>query len=379
MSVPTYQSNKNLVLNNSFGSNVNNSTVLTSFPVATSTALGHYHFTGSNNQLKFLNASNDKAGGHEFWNVSASNSPQLLFNIKQDGIFLDTAIKNSTNKTVLNLASNELTFTNDLSVQTQGHEAFKFIYNGAVNTQINNSPENPNIYFQSQTNNSQLSASDLKFDGISVLTTLTNLKIKQKDILNIYPAPPIYADGHQPLSVPNIISNTYGQFGWYYINSNSGPNKINWYLPPNNNMLVGDILGFYLRLFNCSTTSNDNTPFIVIYTKPTGVNDYAPWFHSSMTYVLNSSVTPVPNTSYTFFENVSGTCPNPSSYASQLVDMQQSSVNNPRGVYLATDQILAISVQTNSASPVNSVEFVAQSLGLMTASGTTEFQFGFQL
>ena len=129
-----------------------------------------------------------------------------------------------------------------------------------------------------------------------------------------------------------------------------------------------------MRLFNCGTTSNDDTPFITVYTKPTGSGDYAPgFFHSSMTYILSS--TPTINTSYTFFENVSGTCPDPSYYASSVVAMQQSPVNNPRGQYLPTEQILAFVIGTNSASEVNNVEFILQKLGIMTASGTTEFLF----
>jgi hypothetical protein len=98
-----------------------------------------------------------------------------------------------------------------------------------------------------------------------------------------------------------------------------------------------------------------------------------------MTYILDQSIQPTANTSYTFFENVSGTCPDPSHYASSLVGMQPSTVNNPRGEYLPTEEILAISIQSNSSSVVNSVEFIMQKLGVMTSIGTQEFNLGFQL
>jgi hypothetical protein len=98
-----------------------------------------------------------------------------------------------------------------------------------------------------------------------------------------------------------------------------------------------------------------------------------------MVYILDQTITPTINTSYTFFKNVSGTCPDPSHYASTLANMIQSPVNNPRGEYLPTEQILTIAIGSNSASPVNSVEFIGQKLGLMTSSGTQEFQLGFQL
>jgi hypothetical protein len=59
--------------------------------------------------------------------------------------------------------------------------------------------------------------------------------------------------------------------------------------------------------------------------------------------------------------------------------MIQSPVNNPRGQYLPTEQILTIAIGSNSASATNSVEFIGQSLGLMTPNGTTQFNLGFQL
>ena len=94
-----------------------------------------------------------------------------------------------------------------------------------------------------------------------------------------------------------------------------------------------------------------------------------------MTYVIDQTVTPVINTNYTMFENCSGNCPSPSHYATTLVGMQQSSVNNPRGTYSGTDEILAFSIGSNSASAVNSVEFVLQKFGVSTINGTQEWQF----
>ena len=247
------------------------------------------------------------------------------------------------------------------------------------------------------TDESILSATDLTFNGTSlptqvstnttnIATNTTNiatntsdiniLEVKQTNTIQVYSSPAIYADGHPPEPVPSASSNTYAQFGWYFKNTPSGANKINWYMSPATGMLVSDILGLYLRFFNCSTTSNDNTPFLTVYTVPTGSGDFFPgFFKSSMTYIFDQSVTPVANTSYTMFENVTGTCPNPSSYASNLVGMEQSPVNNPRGTYAPTESVLAIVIGTNSASPVNSVEFIAQKLGVMTATGTQELLY----
>jgi len=397
MSVPTYQSNQNLVLNNAFGSNLNNSTVLSSFPASTTTAEGHYQFTDSTtNSLKLLNCSNDKTGGHQFWNSNSTQQPELLFNITREAVFLNSLLKNLTNQVNVDMVNNIITVRNSAQAyETVLQSSGTTIRNNATSegvllatnrllvgndiTSEFTTVNNVSFSVANTTNNSRLTATDLVFNNTySVLTEIEKLQIKQTNILNVYPAPPIYADGRQPSAVPLSSSNSYGQFGWFFKNSVLGY-KINWYFAPDNNQTVGDVLGLYLRLFNCGTTSNDNTAFIVIYTKPIGINDFAPWFHSSMTYVLDQSIQPTANTSYTFFENVSGSCPDPSHYASTLVGMEPSTVNNPRGEYLPTEEILAISIQSNSSSAVNSVEFIMQKLGVMTSIGTQEFNLGFQL
>jgi len=255
---------------------------------------------------------------------------------------------------------------------TLGDASGNITYAGSVGgtnitTMTNNIATNTSN-IATNTSNIATNTSNIATNTASIAT----LNTTQTNALQVYSSPAIYADGRPPASVPTSSSNTYAQFGWYFKNTTAGY-KINWYFPPNTNMIVSDIKGLYLRFFNCSTTSNDNTPFIVVYTKPTGSGDYAPGFyHSAMVYVVNQSLTPVANTSYTFFENISS-CPDPSHYASSLQSMIQSPVNNPRGTYAPTEQILAIVIGTNSASAVNSVEFIAQKLGVMTATGTQEF------
>ena len=229
------------------------------------------------------------------------------------------------------------------------------------------------------TDESILTATSLTFNGVSVALKppVDELIIKQTNLIYQFASPAIYADGRPMIATPTSIINSYAINAWYFKNSfASGVNKINWYIPPDNGMLVSDILGLYLRFFNVSTTSNDNTMFLTVYTKLQASGNYASWYHSNITYTLDSSITPVVNTNYTMFMNVSTTCPSPSYYASTLVDMEISSVvPNPKGTYDGTDEILAFSIGTNSASPINSVEFVLQKFGIMTPNGTQEFQF----
>jgi hypothetical protein len=315
------------------------------------------------------------------------NPVQVLFNA---GVFTTgvTYYAQATNAQTLRIrtTSNPSDPPLDCSVFTNGQVPFAFV-SGSTPSSIQTAVLSDNLTITDDTNFMVLSTTDLIFDSVSLPTSvatnttniatntsnITALQIKQTNSLQVYSSPAIYADGRPPLPVPSASSNTYAQFGWYFKNTTAGW-KINWYQPPATGMKVSDILGLYMRYFNCSTTSNDNSPFLTILTTPTGSGDYYPgFFHSSMTYIINT--TPVANTSYTMFMNVSGTCPTPSSYASNIQTMIQSPVNNPRGTYAPTDSVLTIVIGTNSASATNSVEFIAQKLGVMTASGTQELLY----
>lgn len=325
------------------------------------------------------------------------NPVQVLFNA---GVFTTgtTYYARATNAQTLEIraTTNPLDPPLNCSVFTAGQIPFAYVVSP---TTILNSVLNEFLTLQEDTNESILTASDLTFNGVSlpstvstnttnIATNATNiatntsdidiLTIKQTNLIYQFASPAIYADGRPMIATPTSVINTYGVNSWYFINSfASGVNKINWYIAPDNGMVVGDVLGLYLRFLNLSTTSNDNTMFLTVYTKLQASGNYASWYHSNITYTLDSSITPVVNTNYTMFMNVSTTCPNPSYYATTLVPMQISSVvPNPKGTYDPTDEILAFSIGTNSASPINSVEFVLQKFGIMTTTkGTQEFQF----
>jgi len=272
------------------------------------------------------------------------------------------------------LSSNDLTF-NNVSLPSQVSTNTSNIATNTSNIATNTS----NI--ATNTSNIATNTSNIATNTSNIATNTTNisaLKIKQTNLIYQFASPAIYADARPMIATPTSVINSYGVNGWYFINSfASGVNKINWYIAPDNGMVVSDVLGLYLRFLNLSTTSNDNTMFLTVYTKLQASGNYASWYHSAITYTLDSSITPVVNTNYTMFMNVSTTCPNPSYYATTLVPMQISSVApNPKGTYDGTDEILAFSIGTNSASPINSVEFVLQKFGIMTATkGTQEFQF----
>ena len=495
--------NTSLQLSDSSG-NINHLGVLTSntygtpllpstFPSSsTGNSTAHAHYTdASSNSLKFLNASANGRGGHEFWVSTSSSAPKKTASLDVSGFTIDNSISGgnviySPNVFLLSPDGKNIELDGDLyaspynfnlqtfnpvymtqttSLYTTGDLCYVVCGSDRVIQIFNNNnitnPIPPNVVpsdfgnssnvgftigiplfslsppsqtitkisnlsetltIINDTDESVLSASDLTFNNVSLPSQVSQntldisqnrtdisknildisqnrtdisqnildisqntfdisnntddintLTIKQTNLIYQFSSPAIYADGSPPLATPTTIINTYAINAWYFKNTVAGQ-KINWYMPSTSGLKVQDILGLYLRLFNVSTTSNDNTLFLTVYTTPDAGPNYS-WYKSRMTYILNQSITPTINTLYTFFMNASGTCPNPSSYASSLVNMQISPVSNPRGTYGPTESIMFFSIGSNSASAVNSVECVVQKFGVITPIGTQEFQF----
>jgi hypothetical protein len=176
---------------------------------------------------------------------------------------------------------------------------------------------------------------------------------------------------YPPVAPTQALITSYQYYGWYFINS-VALRKIDWYFAPDYAMTVADVKGLYLNYFNITTTSNDNLPYLTIYTKPTGSNDIIPGFaHSSATYIAN--FTPAVATPYCSFMNISGVQPDPFPYGHSLEPMILSPVQpNPRGQYLGTEEVLAISIGTNSTSEVGQCNFIFQKLGICLEQGNAE-------
>ena len=348
-----------------------------------SSSKGHYTFynVNDNNASVHLNTSTTKSGGHEFYHVSSTQDPLNLLTINRENVSAQRPILvyDNTNQRYNN--SLQYFQINIRDKQTSDNSLLDYYQLTLANDITSNrivlrKDPSPTITTTDISGNvSVLTATNLTINnGISVATKpqVDTLTIKQTNLLNVYVSPAIYADGLPPLTVPTTINNSYAAQGWYVKNIVAGT-KINWYIPPTNGLLVQDILGLYIRLFNVSTTSNDNTLFLTVYTVPDALGPNYSWYKSKMTYVITA--TPSVNTNYTFFENASTTCPDPSHYASTLLSMSPSPVQNPRGNYSPSESVMFFSIGSNSASVQNSVECVVQKFGVMTASGTQEFNF----
>ena len=426
----TLNGEDNLIHQQVFASNTEGTPVYNTFPTTnTGTSLGMYQHLGidgqNNKKTDFLNMSAEHSGGYNFWTSNSTQAPQLLTSITETGIKIDKSIANffsmgvaasASNYIILNINPtapptnwvlaqyNPNVYVVQLSQATATLQTGTNYYAKYTDTQLiqlisgasNTSPlldmtgvtgnilydlggttiesilSSTQLTLTNSTNTSTLTASDLTFNSVSIPSQIQALQIKQTNSVPQYISAVIYADGLPPIAPTTTIAQQFGYTPSWYFKNTTANTKINWYLPPDENMVVGDVLGMYINVLNVSTTSNDNTPFLIIYTKPQeGDSNF---FHSKCVYIMNQ--TPLVNTRYCFFMNKSGTCPTPSHYASTLTLMDISPVlPNPEGPFAPSEEILAFYVGTNSASPQNSVDFCLKSFGVMTEKGTQEIQF----
>jgi hypothetical protein len=423
MSIVTLPQDRSLTFGDNYG-NINHQGILSSnvsktpplpstFPTtSTGDSIGHYHYTeATTNALQFLNASGTGTGGHIFYTSNSTTAPIETgkfdingMTITQDNTITtyDTYSVIVSNPTFIIINTNPsvppynwllgnmyvIQVGNTTSTMSIGvNYNVKYIDSQAIRVYTTSSDTSPVIDSSGitsvliptgttgQIDTAILSATDLTFNTVSLQETLTTLQIKQTTSSNQYISAAITADGRPPTAPTATITQQYAFSPAFYFKNTTAGYKINWYMGGDIGMTVSQVLGLYLNIFNPSMTSNDNCPFITIYT--TNDTPSPPNFYKSKrTYLFNQSVTPVVNTRYFMFQNVSGTCPTPFHYGSVLNNMQLSTVAGSNvGAFGALEVILAFSIGTNSASAINTVEFATNKFGIMTPYGTQEILF----
>jgi hypothetical protein len=422
MSVPTLAPQNQLNIQGVHASNISSTPIISSYPTTnTSTSLGHYHFLDPISKASnHLNVSASSSGGHIFTNATSTEAPLQVLKVDRTALTLDTLLRNSTAKTYLDLSLGELKLINNDYNNTinQGYMLLNDIANdittsftanrcylvaNATNTitniyagqvqivdnndknittptylEISNIPKTvissltkSNLTITDISNNvSNLSSTDLTFNGVSVFNNIDVLAQKQVVPQMIVSSPAIYADS-SIAPQPSPFLTTYGFGGWAYLKASPQviSAKINWYLPfPIIGGTVGDLYGLYYQIFNdCSGTGD--LPFFTVYTRPTGSGDYAPWYHSSRTYTPTSNSTA--NQTCQMFMNIKSLTFTPNSIGIQnQINMAEAITN---GTYLDTDVILFIAFGTNSGSALNAVDFSCSKIGMITNNFSAEY------
>lgn len=175
-----------------------------------------------------------------------------------------------------------------------------------------------------------------------------------------------YADGDAPTIMTPAIE-AMGYDGWYYKNSARGK-KINWYIPVETNTRVTDLRMMYVLLKLINPVSS---PFITIYTKPTGTGDAAAWYHSRVTYIV-PTMSFVAGRKYCFWAEIGAVSPAPSVENHTNVKLIVDTFSS-RGSLGQTDQILFIAFSSNSSSAAGNVEFILNNISLVKTSEQVDF------
>ena len=93
-------------------------------------------------------------------------------------------------------------------------------------------------------------------------------------------------------SIPPPTADLNGREGWLYTKT-AGAEKFNYYLWSQGSraLRLRDLSSVYMIASIDTYTNVSSVPFIVIYTKPTGIGDQEPWYHSKIAYTININST----------------------------------------------------------------------------------------
>ena len=202
----------------------------------------------------------------------------------------------------------------------------------------------------------------------------------------------VVPDESQPLPMTVAIKNAAGLDGWYFKNGGSasangtfevGGRKINWYFgapTDSSGVATGDSL---IELDMCVRIINKvSPPFVTVYTKPKvgGIGAYpknaASWYNARYTYIVNNTSSLVNNTNYLFRARPNGGSAVGSFAGFTPVDLTLDTFSSTaNATLLPTDEILAISIGSDSSSSAGNVEFIQHSLGIYSTNGNTLYLF----
>ena len=160
----------------------------------------------------------------------------------------------------------------------------------------------------------------------------------------------VYAD---TLPTPTVDGNN--RAGWFYKKTIGNTDKFNYYFYSQGShpVLLGDLHSLVANVSIGAWASNASVPFFVIYTKPTGVGDAGAWYHSKCAYAIDSSK------NILLGEPVNLYCiKEPSCSHNGNRDIELSTIINT-GDCLPEEEILTISLQSDSAAPINTEVLVA--------------------
>ena len=247
----------------------------------------------------------------------------------------------------------------------------------AVSTEVSNRNTAISSAVLTETNNRV--SGDAKLDMLAIKSLKTMLYSPYASVLSSVITP------LELCSYTDPYSQAINFDGWRMRN-NVALSKFTVYIPPSLGLKVGDIKAMYLELCAPSVVS---MPFITIYTTkkndgldyvPTasidGPNPPASWYRSKATYIRNDTDTLVAGSVYNMVTNLKGVDTfNPTYFTRHDTKLDTYSSRNYLVNMQDTDNIMYITISSDSSSAVGNVECIISKFKLQLESGINEFVF----
>jgi hypothetical protein len=188
----------------------------------------------------------------------------------------------------------------------------------------------------------------------------------------------------QPTPMPSAAKAKTVMDGWYF--KSPGPSvasnlrKFNWYFAGPGDESSGVAIVSTVKEINMPVTviSKVSTPFITVYTAPTGIDDATNWYKAKYTYVCNTPLTPYHNDypNYNFRVLISGESlvGKVNNYKNvDLVLTSAASSTTPNSTLSPNDVILFVSIGSDSGAAVNNVECVVHGCNFISSHHNVEY------
>jgi hypothetical protein len=202
------------------------------------------------------------------------------------------------------------------------------------------------------------------------------LEKKQPIIVSqpIYHVASVYADSQQMIDyIPASISAVTPYSGFYF--KNEVNKKINWYLAGSAGMKVKDVKAIMFNFYNVTATTGLGCPFFSAYTKTDTVTaNAASWYKSRKTFSIEYTSATTPSTAYNLLANLKSIPYTPIAWNHKKVDAVGIPAND-KGPFADEEEILFFSIGTASNSASGLFEFIASKFTIFTSDCSYEYQF----
>ena len=383
-----------LSLDSKLGCNLAGTPILDTIPTTPTSSKGTYIFTDNDGNTRLLCAAGTNTKASFFIDACSSvTAPVNIITCNQNGL---------TSKKLTSFDGSNTGQLTTTSILFNGIDYKEIIDNSSLAIQTINDTTIPSIDGRLSTNESLTALHTVQIANLAAVDVTELAKISdleavdlalqavddeiqdRLDVLeelqpNIISLPinyvkSVFADSNGRVDyIPTTISDVTSYSGWYYKNLQN--QKVNWYIPPDVNMTVGDIQGLMLNFYNVAATTGLGCPFFTAYTQIDNITpNAASWYKSRKTFSVTYTDTTTINTSYALFANLKTISYDPLAYGHTKITAT-GIPGNDKGPFVDSEKILFFSVGTSSNSAAGLFEFIASKFTIFTTKSTQEFCF----